>query len=481
MLFNSLAFLVFFPLVTAVYFSLPHRWRWMWLLGASYWFYGSWRAEYLVLIWASTLVDYTAGRLLGVVNSGTRRRLILGVSLTVNLGILFTFKYLDFVATTIASALGMVGFHYDAPETKWLLPVGISFYTFQTMAYTIDVYRRRMTPESHLGRFALYVAFFPQLVAGPIERSQSLLPQLQTKRVWNGHRVESGLRLMGWGFFKKLVIADRLALLVDTVYADPSAYGGVPLTLATYAFAWQIYCDFSGYSDIAIGAARVLGINLMVNFDRPYAARSIGEFWQRWHISLSTWFRDYLYIPLGGNRVSHRRWQANLLITFIVSGLWHGASWNFVIWGGMHGMFLLFGNWMTSHHGRLREILPLPKLSRLIHLLQVIFTFHLTLLAWIFFRANSLVDAWYILTHLGQDWSLSLGYGIGVGVWATGVAILAILVMECVQFIHSRSGGIGRLLDTLPFWQRWMLYYGVLYAILMFGRFNHTEFIYFQF
>ena len=481
MLFNSISFLIFFPLVVLAYFALPQRSRWIWLLVASYFFYGAWKAEYLILIWASTLVDYTTGRLLGMTHTPSVRRLLLGFSLTTNLGLLFAFKYFGFFAGSLAALLAVPGWVWIPPEFDVILPVGISFYTFQTLAYTIDVYRGRMEPERHLGRFALYVAFFPQLVAGPIERAQRLLHQFAEEHVWDDGRVISGLRLMGWGFFKKLVIADRLALLVDTVYQDPTAHSGIPLILATYAFAWQIYCDFSGYSDIAIGAARVLGFDLMLNFDRPYASSSVGEFWSRWHISLSTWFRDYLYIPLGGNRVSVQRWQFNLLVTFLVSGLWHGASWTFVVWGGLHGLYLLAAIWLAAPWERLQTALGLHRFPWQVRLMKTFLTFHLVLVTWVFFRAETLSDAWYVLTHFFRGISLSAHYNLNIGPWGVVVAAMAILVLEAVQYLHARSGGLGKVLDRQAKWQRWAIYYALIFAILMFGRFDVSEFIYFQF
>ena len=338
MLFNSLEFLLFLPVVLVCYALTPRHLRWIPLLAASYYFYASWRLEYLTLILASTAVDYAAGLALGRVTNRASRRALVGLSLVANLGILLFFKYANFFAQTWSS---MIGAGADGSLHTFLLPVGISFYTFQTLSYTIDVYRGRIEPERHLGRFALYVAFFPQLVAGPIERAGRLLPQVTRMASPNTDQIVSGLRLALWGFFKKVVIADRLALVVDQVYGNPADQSGITWLIGTYFFAFQIYCDFSGYSDIAIGVARLLGFDLMKNFRVPYSASSLREFWGRWHISLSTWFRDYVYIGLGGNRVQLGRWIANILVTFLVSGLWHGANWTFVVWGGLHGAYLV--------------------------------------------------------------------------------------------------------------------------------------------
>jgi alginate O-acetyltransferase complex protein AlgI len=342
-LFNSIEFLLFFPVVVAIYFATPQRYRWALLLAASYYFYASWKPEYLLLIIASTLVDYGCGLRMGSIAGKARRKKWLLVSLTSNLGLLFAFKYFNFFNESARAVFDRFNIFYDVPAFDLLLPVGISFYTFQTLSYSIDVYRGRQRPERHLGIFALYVSFFPQLVAGPIERSTHLLPQFFQPHRFEYDRVTSGLRLVLWGFFKKVVVADRLALYVNAVYNDPSAHTGPTILLATYFFAFQIYCDFSGYSDIAIGTARVMGYDLMQNFRRPYFARSISEFWSRWHISLSTWFRDYLYIPLGGNRVPRWRWYVNLFAVFLISGLWHGANWTFVVWGALHGTYLIVG------------------------------------------------------------------------------------------------------------------------------------------
>ena len=307
MLFNSLQFLAFFPVVVAVYFAMPKRLRWAFLLAASYYFYMCWKPEYVLLIWASTAVDYIAGLQMSKAINKSSRRAWLALSLSTNLGILFSFKYWNFFSENVRDLLGRMDVTAGIPEFDLLLPVGISFYTFQTLSYSVDVYRGRLEPERHLGRFALYVAFFPQLVAGPIERASRLLPQFWQDIDFDYDRMGSGLRQMTWGMFKKVVVADRLAIYVDSVYSDPSAHQGLPVVAATYFFAFQIYCDFSGYSDIAIGAARVLGFDLMENFKRPYFARSVSDFWRRWHISLSTWFRDYVYIPLGGSRTTPSR------------------------------------------------------------------------------------------------------------------------------------------------------------------------------
>ena len=465
------------------YFLLPPRFRWAFLLGASYYFYMCWKAEYLVLIVISTLIDYVAGLRMGKTAVRSRRKKYLLLSLVANLGILFTFKYANFFSESLRVALNQFNIFYDMPMFDLLLPVGISFYTFQSMSYTIDVYRGEQQPERHLGKFALYVAFFPQLVAGPIERSLRLLPQFDRVFKFDYERVVSGLRLMLWGFFKKLVIADRLAIYVNEAYNHPAEYQGLTLLLATYFFAIQIYCDFSGYSDIAIGAARVMGYDLMTNFRQPYFSKSISEFWRRWHISLSTWFRDYLYIPLGGNRVGKQRWYFNLFAVFVISGLWHGANWTFVVWGALHGGYLIFAIVTADWRQKLAHWSGLAKRPALHNLLRTLITFHLVLFAWIFFRANSLSEAFMIIGNMAAlDFSLeslkSLNIALGWGELL--VAIGSILFLELAHLLQSR-GKVHSWITARPAALRWSVYYLLLLAIAFFGVFNHSEFIYFQF
>jgi len=341
MLFNSLNFLFFFPVVTALYYMIPHRFRWILLLASSYYFYMCWKVEYIVLILITTLITYFTGLGIGKAKEKKKKKKYLVFCICSNLLILLIFKYFNFFNNSFKEIFDYFNIFYNIPSFNLLLPVGISFYTFQSLSYSIDVYNGQKEPEKHFGIFAVYVAFFPQLVAGPIERSTKLLPQFYNKIEFKYSQVTDGLRQMAWGFFKKIVIADRLSLLVNQVYNNADSYTGVPLIIGTYFFSFQIYCDFSGYSDIAIGAAKVLGIDLSKNFKYPYFAKDINDFWRRWHITLSTWFRDYLYFPLGGNRVSAKKWCYNILIVFILSGLWHGASWTFIIWGTLHGFFII--------------------------------------------------------------------------------------------------------------------------------------------
>ena len=491
MLFNSLHFVFFFPLVLLFYFNLPLRWRYGFLLAASYYFYMCWKAEYAVLLIISTLIDYFAGLAIARTTERSRRKKFLLMSLVSNLGLLFSFKYFNFFNESARAIFNQFNMFYDVPAFQLLLPVGISFYTFQTLSYTIDVYRDKTEAEPNLTTFALYVTFFPQLVAGPIERSSNLLPQFHRHYAFDSDRLVSGLQLMFWGFFKKVVIADRLALLVDKVYSQPGQYGSVPLILATYFFAFQIYCDFSGYSDIAIGSARIMGFNLMENFRRPYFSNSINEFWHRWHISLSTWFRDYLYIPLGGNRVSRPRWLFNLFFTFLVSGLWHGANWTFVVWGALHGFYLLFALWTEKPRYAIVSALGLVRHPLLLRWIRVLTTFHLVLLSWVFFRASSIGEAIDILRRIftfnGWDEFRTMlttpgqtEYLLGLGNGGLLVALASIVLLLTVQLLQRR-GSLSVRLPQRPAWQSYAFMYFVLLTIIVFGEFTRNEFIYFQF
>ncbi|MFD3002849.1 MBOAT family O-acyltransferase [Pontibacter toksunensis] len=494
MLFNSLEFVFFFPTVVLLYFLFPYRFRWMVLLIASYTFYMFWRVDYAVILVVSTLIDYLCSRMMDRYTEDDRekRKPWLWLSILSNLGILFTFKYYNFFNTAAKDLADVLGVGYAAPAFELLLPMGISFYTFQTMSYSIDVYYGRIKAEKHLGIFALFVTFFPQLVAGPIERAGNLLGQLREKHEVDYQRVASGLKLMAWGMFKKVVIADRLAVMVNQVYNNPTDYEGIPLIVATVFFAFQIYCDFSGYSDIAIGSARVMGFRLMENFRRPYFARSIKEFWGRWHISLSTWFRDYLYIPLGGNRVIKWRWYYNIFIVFLVSGLWHGANWTFITWGALHGLYQVFGFLTEKKRDALAQQLGLDRHRLLYRAIQVGTTFALVCFAWIFFRANSVADALHISTHMFTGMSESVTELVtnerGLRrAWAWLGQNKYIFILGCltllVLFLLELLSETGRKLSIAqqPALVRTAAYGVGVALILLTGRFVDAEFIYFQF
>jgi alginate O-acetyltransferase complex protein AlgI len=479
-LFNSLQYLVFLPTVVCFYFLIPQRFRWALLLGASYYFYMAWKVEYALLIFTSTVVDYVAALAMGRSAERRVRRRWLGLSLVTNLGLLFTFKYANFASDSLRMAAERVNVFADFPTFDLLLPVGISFYTFQTLSYTIDVYRGHQQPERHFGRFAVFVAFFPQLVAGPIERAGRLLPQFAERHAFDYGQFKGGIKLILFGLFKKLVIADQAALYVDAVHADPAGQPGLSLLVAGYLFAFQLYCDFSGYSDIAVGSARLMGFRLMENFRRPYLAASIQDFWRRWHVSLSTWFRDYVYIPLGGNRGTRGRWATAIAAVFLTSGLWHGANWTFFVWGGLHAVFMLTGATTTALRENLAARLPRwlrgPRLF-----FGVLLTFHLWAFSLIFFRSQGVGDAFVYMEGLASRMAWSEAALLAGLTWPDLIAItlpiFALLALEVwqgertwLQFLERRSA---------PF--RVVLYVLLFFSILTLGPMESQEFIYFQF
>jgi D-alanyl-lipoteichoic acid acyltransferase DltB (MBOAT superfamily) len=489
MLFNSLEFIIFFIGVTTVYFLIPHRLRWILLLGSSYYFYGSWNSKYLILIIISTLIDYFAGIMMGEEEEKDKRRKYLILSLISNLGMLFVFKYFNFFIGNINEVFKIFSLDFRAPGLRLLLPVGISFYTFQTLSYTFDVYRGTRKAEKHLGLFATYVAFFPQLVAGPIESSTNLLPQFKKKMDFDYIRMTEGLKFMIWGLFKKVVVADRTAIVVNNIYNDVNNHSGLTLLVASVFFGFQIYCDFSGYSDIAIGSAKVLGFDLIENFKIPYYSKSISEFWRRWHISLGKWFKDYLYISLGGNKVSKYKLYKNLMIVFLVSGLWHGASWNFIIWGALHGFYIVIDISTRNQRKEFYEKIGLTKYPRLKNFIHVGCTFSLVTFSWIFFRANTLKDALYIITHIFSNIESYTTFNgiyrsldaLNAGKVGFVVTLLSIGIMELFH-LKSRSKKICDLLKTKPTYLRWSVYYSLMLWMIMFGVFEGaSEFIYFQF
>jgi D-alanyl-lipoteichoic acid acyltransferase DltB (MBOAT superfamily) len=494
MLFNSPQFAIFFPIVTILYFVLPHRRRGALLLAASCVFYMAFVPAYIVVLFVTIGIDYAAA--IQIENArGERRRAWLVASIVSTCAVLFLFKYFDFFAGSVAVAARAMGIAWAAPTLGLLLPVGLSFHTFQSLGYVIEVHAGRQRAERDLGKYSLYVMFYPQLVAGPIERPQHLLHQFDEEHTFDYARVAAGLQLMAWGFVKKIVVAGRLAAFANHVYDAPRGFTGLPLIVATLAFTFQIYCDFSGYSDIAIGAAQVMGFRLMRNFDRPYFARSIGEFWRRWHISLSTWFRDYIYIPLGGNRAGRSRWIANLFITFLISGLWHGARWTFVIWGALHGVYLIVGLLTADSRSVMRHTLGLDRHQTVLTWLQTSTTFTLVALAWIFFRATAPSDAWYVLTHLltglpaqlaaiGAHDAVVLRHDLFLGfdpshLVLASAAVLALIFIEHVQ--RSTDGPLRHRIARAPAPVRWALYSAIVLAIVTLGESGRAKFIYFQF
>jgi len=484
MLFNSYPFLVFFVVVTTLYFIFPYNKRWLLLLLSSCYFYMSFVPIYILILGFTIVVDYFAG--IWIENAkGKKRKLFLILSLIANIGVLVFFKYFNFINYNFTYLLQGFGLKNQLPYLSILLPIGLSFHTFQAMSYTIEVYRGKHPAEHHFGIYALYVMFYPQLVAGPIERPQNILYQFREKHDFNYDNVTGGLKLAAWGLFKKVVIADRLSIVVDFVYDHPHNFNSFSLILATLFFAFQIYCDFSGYSDMAIGIARVMGFKLLINFKQPYQAKSLHEFWQRWHISLSTWFRDYLYISLGGNRVVIPRWYLNLFIVFLISGLWHGANWTFLIWGGLHGFYLIFALITKNFRGKISKLLLLDK----IFFLPTLTTFLLVAFAWIFFRADDVQTAFYIARHIFTgipDVAKSIvrhqpileGYGLNNKELA--LCLLLIIFLETVQYLQIKIN-IIKLMAQKPWYFRWSAYYILLILIVVFGEFSHRQFIYFQF
>ncbi len=476
MLFNSAAFIVFFPTVFLLYWRLrTTRQRNALLVIASYFFYGCWDWRFLSLLFISTVLDFTCSLKLSQTTNPRRRRLFLLASVAGNLGILATFKYFNFFIDTLAPMLEALHLWSSRPVLHIVLPVGISFYTFQTMSYTIDVYRGILAPTRDFLSFMVYVAYFPQLVAGPIERAKRLLPQIRSQRVWQWEKAESGLSLVLWGFVKKVAIADAIAPHVDRVFAAPEKFGSMALVCGVYLFAVQIYCDFSGYSDIARGVSRLLGIELMENFKQPYLSANITEFWRRWHISLSSWLRDYLYIPLGGNRKGSRRTYANNMATMLLGGLWHGAGWTFVAWGGLHGLYLAIHKMMTK--GRKIGLGPKPGSAAewASYIVKTVLVFQLVCFGWLFFRAPNFSLAW---TYLGSLVSAPfIGAGSDVVAYAV-VYCTAMVILDLAAWLRDSEA---------PFeWIAVAQFRGAVYATmvlwLIFCRGSSGQpFIYFQF
>lgn len=422
------------------------------------------------------MIDYFAGKYIENAE-GNRRKLFLIFSLIANIGVLAIFKYYNFLNHNFSFLMHGFGLTNPIPYLSILLPIGLSFHTFQAMSYTIEVYRGHQKAEQHFGIYSLYVMFYPQLVAGPIERPQNLLHQFREKYDFEYDRVVEGLKLMLWGLFKKLVIADRLAIYVNTVYNNPEQHNGMTFILATIFFAFQIYCDFSGYSDIAIGAAKVMGFKLMTNFNRPYFARNISEFWKRWHISLSTWFKDYLYISLGGNRVSIPRWYFNLLLVFLISGLWHGANWTYIIWGGLNGFYLVFAIISRGFRDKMNKLTGIEKIPILNHLSQVLITFILSCFAWIFFRANNVTDAYTIIKKIST-------FGGSIFVENPSIMIYSFLGIFLLLFVELKKEfykGEFSFFSHESWIVRNLSYASLVIIILLFGVFDGGQFIYFQF
>jgi len=481
-LFNSVDFALFLPLVFLVYWfvtSKSLRLQNLFILLASYFFYGCWDYRFLGLILFSTVVDYTIGLKLKE-SEGTMRRYYLYTSLFVNLGLLGVFKYYNFFIDSFSDAFSIMGYDFNPSRLNIILPVGISFYTFQTLSYTIDVYKRKLEPDTNFISFAAFVSFFPQLVAGPIERASNLLPQFHRERTFDYSNAKDGLRQILWGLFKKVVIADNCAHFVDIIFNNSADQSGSNLVLGAVFFAFQIYGDFSGYSDIAIGTAKLFGFNLMKNFAFPYFSRDIAEFWRRWHISLSTWFRDYLYIPLGGSRKG--KWMSirNVFIIFIVSGFWHGANWTFILWGALNALFILPLLVTNRNRANLEVVAKGKLLPSIRELLHMLLTFGLTVFAWVFFRAESIGHAFSYIDGVFTKSLFSIPALPEMREVATLLILLAFFIIV-EWFQREEEFGLATLGASLYRPLRWGMYSGIIFLIGMFMQTEETPFIYFQF
>jgi alginate O-acetyltransferase complex protein AlgI len=522
MLFNSIDFFIFLPAVVILYFLLPHKWRWVWLLVSScfffsYFYYSTYVPHknpfyYYIIVALSIVsviaVDYYIALLIekNKMAGSARTKIYLFIGIAYTLLLLFIFKYFNFFNGTIAQIAGFLHLNYPVKILNVLIPIGISYYTFHSISYLIEVYRGVQKPERHFGIFSLYILFFPKIVAGPIERPQNLIHQFHEVHTFDYRRTVDGLKLMAWGFFKKIVVADRAAMVANEVFNDPHGYWGIYLIIATLCFIFQVYCDFSGYSDIAVGTAQLMGFKLTDNFRRPYLSTSIPELWRRWHITLISWFRDYVYIPMGGKRVARWRWQYNIMVIFILSGIWHGANWTFIIWAGLNGLYSLASIWTESIRARFVSLIGLTKVPKLHTAIRIVITFLLFTFAGIFFRANTTADGFYIISHLFSGFGdlfkiiaaldyekLKLFLVIQNKVTFLGFAkpaflpemitlALTIIAWATIEIIQENSK--RRLRDIIsekPWYIKWALYYLMLFALLFLGVFANQQFIYFKF
>ena len=502
MLFNSLSYLIFFPAITLVYFLLPwQKARNFLLLAGSYYFYMCWDPRFIVLILGCTVLTYLNALFVDISRKETEMgvekemRRTGGIRLYTTITVIFTlavvawFKYANFLTESLVSLMGLFGVTLTIPKMNIALPVGISFFTFQSLSYVIDVYRGTTKAEKNFFRYALFVCFFPQLVAGPIERSGNLLGQFRDKHRFDGNEAVKGMMLMLWGYFMKVVVADRVAIVVDQVYNYYGSYEGVIPILGTVLFAVQIYCDFSGYTTIAIGSAQVLGFHLMENFKQPYLAVSVADFWRRWHISLTSWFRDYIYFPLGGSRCAKWKRYRNIMVVFLVSGLWHGAAWTYVIWGGLNGLLQIIGDILKPARQKALDAMHVNTKSLGHRLVQMFVTFVLVDLAWVFFRAKDLPSAIHIIrsSFVWNPWLLVDGtlYTLGLEQADFWIMVLSILILLGVDILHVKGVSIRDSVLSWPLPVRWALMYGAIFWILLFGvygpAFDAASFIYFQF
>lgn len=496
MLFNSTDFLIFFPIVTLLYFAIPKKIKNVYLLLCSYFFYMCWNARYALLLLGSTIVTYIVGRLIAFIpreNADKQktllRKVFVAVGFVLNLSILFFFKYTYFLVDNVNFIFRNLGIEQIRIPFDIVLPVGISFYIFQALGYTVDVYRGEVEAEKNFITYAAFVSFFPQLVAGPIERSKNLLKQFYEDHTFSFERAKNGILLMLFGYFQKVILADRVAAYVDTVFDYPQYYAGLEIVLAVVLFAFQIYCDFAGYSNIARGCAQVLGFGLMNNFEAPYFATSVSDFWRRWHISLTSWFRDYLYFPLGGSRCTKKEHYRNIMIVFLVSGLWHGANWTYLIWGGLNGLYQVLGMVLMPLRKKMSSLLHVHEDAFSHRLLKTVTTFLLIDFTWIFFRADNLHKAIVLIKRMFiiNPWILFDGSLLKIGLSGVefAIAFSSILLLVLVDYMHVRKIEIRKTLQQQDIWFRWCIYLGMIFALLIFGvygpKFDAAQFIYFQF
>ena len=498
MLFNSIDFLIFLPIVLVIYYIIPMKYKHIWLLISSYYFYMCWNVKYVLLIFVSTVITYLSGILIDKVEKtwsdvdklGKYKKLILAISFVSNLGILFYFKYINFALDIVTRILSKVNISMNVPVFDVILPVGISFYTFQALSYSVDVYRGEVAPEHDFFRYALFVSFFPQLVAGPIERSKNLLTQLREPRKFNFGYAFDGILLMLWGFFLKIVLADRIAIFVDTVYGDCEHYQGIYLIVATVLFAVQIYCDFSGYSSIAMGTAKLLGIELMDNFNAPYLSTSVADFWRRWHISLTSWFKDYLYIPLGGSKKGSLRKYFNKMIVFMLSGLWHGAQLTFVVWGAINGLYQVIGEILMPIRKKVSDIIGINRNSEGVYALSALATFALVDFTWIFFRADSLGRAIYIIKSILNTeniWTLFDGslYNCGLDEKNFRLMVIAVIILLIADILKRKGIRVREIILRQDGYIKCLVVSFSILLIMVFGKYgpayDAVNFIYFQF
>lgn len=515
MSFDSVNFLLFFPVVALAYYLIPEgiggkskngenknriNFKSIWLLLASYYFYMSWNPKYAVLIILSTVITFVCGLMLDRINDSSdddgkkksKKNMALAVSFIINLSILAFFKYGQFTIDNVTALLNSINITVTARTLDILLPVGISFYTFQALGYTMDVYRGDIKAEKSFVQYALFVSFFPQLVAGPIERSKNLLEQLKVSHKFDLDNIRDGLLMMLWGYFMKLVIADRTSLFVDTVYNNYDSYVGWYIVIATVLFGFQIYCDFNGYTMIARGAAKIMGFELMENFDAPYLSTTVAEFWKKWHISLTSWFRDYLYIPLGGNRKGAARKYINILIVFAVSGLWHGAEWSFVVWGALNGLYQVIGGVLRPIRNKLVDLFHLNRESLGHRIISIIATFAMVDFAWMFFRASTIKDALKMMVNIFKEnniWILfdheSL-YTCGLDKYDFFILILALLILMVADIVKTKKISIRNdFIYKQDTWFRWTFYIVAFIFVLILGMwgtgYENAAFLYFQF